>query len=191
MKRFRRSGLADDDEIGASAVTLRSRPSDDSSIVKNEQEYESACEEESVVSAMTSASDLESIYNETATKFRPLNRRERFLLQQSVPEHSRTVSTILSEQERTDRQTLSATVANQLEDDSGYVDLATSNPWLQPRPYQPWQMEYPGKTLLDPHEKLTGNLRKKFAIWYDREDVPLGRILERGESTQSSYEEGQ
>lgn len=140
MKGFRRSGLADDDEIGARAVTLRFRASDDSSTFLDEQE--SAWEEESVVSAMTSKSDLESVYIETSSKNRRLEFCDRFLLYQCLPEPSRTNCTILSEQERRDRSSASAAIANEVEDDDDYSNVAT---WLEPR-RQPWQTEYPGRT---------------------------------------------
>lgn len=189
MRYFRRCGLEDDDEVGASPVNVspRSRPADDddSSSGASAVEYESAWEEESLVSAMTTASDLESVYYESASnKSRPLNRRERFLLQHSLPEPSRTVSAILSE--RRGRSNASATIANAEKDDDDYSDGAIENPWLEPR-REPWGMAYPGKVFLDPNEKeTTGDFQEEVAVWHIREDIHLARILERDESTQSS-----
>ena len=196
MTPFRRCGLADEDEIGASPVALRYRHPRTLSYCSGSDTKDdggggdSAWEEDSVVSAMTTISDLESVYNETSSKFHPLNLRERFLLRHRLPQPSRTVSMVLSEHERRLLSTVAtAHSINDLEDEkeSWEDEDILDNNFLPENPHErhePRPMAY-AKVFLDPHEKgIVGSF--DLDVWFEREGIPLPRILERDESSQSS-----
>ena len=159
MRLFRRCGLEDDDYIGASPATLQSRRGGAERTTYFEDEGSEAWEEESVVSAMTTTSDLESVYNETASRFRPLTLRERCLLQHSLPDpSSRSVSRILTERKGRFLPTLSATK----EEQDDHSDDMMDNPWLDRHQQQPsWQqMVYQGNVSLNPCELVAGDYQR-------------------------------
>lgn len=189
MTQFRRCGLAEDDEIGTSSVTLRYRHdhptstycSGSATIVSDDDEM--ALEEEGQKTVSITTSDAESVCSETSSQCTPLNLRERFLLQHRLPQPGRILSMVWSEHER--RVLLSST--HEMEErccDEG----TNTDDSLRHRPErQPWQMVHPAKVFLDSQEMSVGvGFRSDCDVWFDREGIPLSQVVETDESSHSS-----